>query len=405
MHRRTGGGPGKLGTRAAVSALCLVVALAALALAHHYRAYPQLFWDAHVYADAIGRWRAGTDAYQTGPAGIPFVYPPIFLVAASRLEHIVGPSVGWYVYLALTFAATFAVPWLMATLYAKRTWLTFPLACALFFAGPRLAGASTLLSGNINTLCFAVILVAGTAGVRRGKWTLFYFAVGTASLIKISFLGLLLLPLFASADVFAAIAASLGTCVAVIAGYFAEGKMFPAACESFQQNLLHHAIRTHHDGYAVLGVIRHILIGIHAGGGLVLPGVAHFIYCVVAVGALVVARIRMGARVVEGKSTWLSLILITTITINPRMVDYDAAIAAIPAIVILISGVMSPKLRVWCAAASGLVIACLIAAPTGTGSLVLLLCGLGIGFAELAQSAARREEEGETEPQSSGARR
>ncbi len=110
-----------------------------------------------------------------------------------------------------------------------------------------------------------------------------------------------------------------------------------------------------------------------------MPLAGHLAYCAGAVGLLAVAR----HRTTPNDCSWLSLVLITAITCNPRMVDYDAAIAIIPAAAMLVDGLAAARLRTLTIALLAAFVVVSLGVNPYMGILLLLLSAAVVAYLNL----------------------
>jgi hypothetical protein len=293
-----------------------------------------IFWDAHVYASAIHAFANGGDPYALS-SYFNFVYPPIFLKTAALLSPIFPLHSGWYIYLTLNSAAVLAIPIILSRFYLRSSWLTPALAVGLFLFSPLLTAEIALLSGNISSLLYAVVLAAGIPGIRRNRWLLFYLAVICASLIKLPFLALLLLPLFLGnrQTVFSIVAAAV-----VLLEMFFERLLLPAQYKAFLQSVVAQVVIRRDAGF---GLFPHLL---RVARYLPVPPVKFAIFAHITITLAVVLcfwllRKKREAALCEG--VWVATILIVAVLANPRLLTYDADIAILPATLIAVESIRS----------------------------------------------------------------
>ena len=219
---------------------------------------PGVFWDARIYANAVQTFLGGGDPYAL-TKHLNFVYPPILLRTAALLSHLFPFHSGWYLYLALNSAAVLFIPIILSKFYLRSNWLTPALAVGIFLFHPLLTAEIALLSGNISSLCYAIILAAGIPGLRRNRWFLFYVAVACASLIKLPFLALLLLPLFLG---YRQMVFSGLTATAVLLEMSVERFLLPLQYSAFLQSVVAQIVIRHDDGFGffphLLHIVRHL---------------------------------------------------------------------------------------------------------------------------------------------------
>jgi hypothetical protein len=309
----------------------LFVAIPTALIANMYRG-AAVFWDAHIYAGAIRTFLSGGDPYALTNY-LNFVYPPIFLRTAVLLSHLFPFHSGWYLYLALNCAAVLLLPIILSKFYLRSTWLTPPLAVGIFLFHPLLTAEIALLSGNISSLCYAIILAAGVPGLRRNRWFLFYVAVACASLIKLPFLALLLLPLFLGhrQNTF-----SLITAAAVLLEMFFEALLLPAQYKAFLQSVVSQVVIRHDAGFGLLPHLMHIAqhLPVPTAKFALLVHIALMLTLILFLWA---SKKKRGSTLPE--SVWVAAVLIVAVLANPRILTYDADIAILPATLIAVESI------------------------------------------------------------------
>lgn len=310
--------------------LCLVAGIAAfLAVlildrgrAFSYPGQPT-FWDAHVYERAIHAFRAGVDPYAHDSA-LSFVYPPIVLHAAGVLRCAVHGEVAWKLYLLLTLLSAVAIPIAIANIYLRSRWFTA--GCALLVATfhPFFTTAFSFFAGNIASILYASVLLAGIPGLRRNRWGWFYGAVVLAACVKVSMLAFLLLPLLLGSQQEVRSAAAA---LAVASVNAMQRILLPAEYEAYVEAARYQVLFHSEFGFGLCSTVFRIVrrTANVPQAALVL---AHLVTCGILAGALFWARKR---GVPAGlRSWWSSLVLLLAVLCNPRILAYDVAVLVLP---------------------------------------------------------------------------
>jgi hypothetical protein len=288
-----------------------------------------VLWDAKVYARAIEDWLAHAAPY-TDREGLIFVYPPVFLWAGGVLAGFLPWHLGWYLFVAAHVFATLALPWLLAHFYFRRAWLTVGFAYTVFIAEPGFAALVSLRAGNIANLFYFIALIAALPGLRRNRWGWFYAAAFLIGMVKIAFLLVLLLPLFAGRRQWlqSAICA-----LASASAYLLQRWIAPASYSAFvaAANL---QVGAHADyGYGILGTAATIERKLmHRPVGL-FPFAIQAIFIAGIIAGLYLLRRRLPEKTAPG--LWLALILTAIIVCNPRIERYDSYVGLLAAFVLL----------------------------------------------------------------------
>ncbi len=313
------------------------------------------FWDAHIYGQALQNWAKGLDPYVSpGPyvqgKSLLFVGPPVFLYLMSGLRHIFPGSFGFDLYLALAVFSTFAIPPLIAHFYLRGSWLSAPLALAIFSAS---YGTWALLTGNITNVLYAAALSAGIAGVRRNQWIPFLAVVALAGLLKPQFMALVLLPLLAGQGQLLAVASSIIVC---LSGYALQWHFAPRLSREFQQSVNTQVIVHRDVGF---GLFLHLL---RPGKPPLIHGLSPTVInaLLIAPVFLLLLGLRIRRQEVLASTFWMPCLLTFSILCNPRLQTYDADVAMVPAVYIAVEFFRTLPIGWWRSFWIGLVIISLI---------------------------------------------
>jgi hypothetical protein len=277
--------------------------------------------DAHVYASAIQRWMAGGDPYLYTPdSGLPYLYPPVFILVGTTLAHLLTGHFGWLLYVALHIISALTLPWVLYRHYLRDASVSLATFYVLFFAAPGFLGFAAFVTGNIAIICYAAMLSAGIRGLRLNRWTLFYLAVFCCSSIKITFLAMLLLPLLCGEGQFFS---SAGCAAATLSGLLAQRWISPSLYSRFTKNLEIPA-QSGDVGKSLFGVIFHILHSLNRRGLLIIPTLAYGLAAIAIIAVLGTLRTR-GAK--RSLPSWYALVLVGILFAMPRLEYYDLCIA------------------------------------------------------------------------------
>ncbi len=298
--------------------------------------------NARVYAAAINEWLSGRDPYHF-TLQMNLLYPPVFLYAGGWLARLLTPHVGWMVFLALHFAAAVALPWVLYRFYLRDSNCTLPGFYWLFFAAPGFLGLLALRTGNIAVICWSAMLLAGSLGLIRNRWFVFYAVVFLCCAIKITFLPMLLLPAFCGRKQWPGIAVCA---IAAATGLWAQRRFTPTLYEHFQQNLKMQASVIGDVGKGVFGVLFHILHKAHHQEFLI--PIAGYAIVALAVIAALVALSRRGCA--SSFVSWPALVLIAILFMTPRVNYYDLCLGFPLAFVVLVRelGIKNPYVLYVC---------------------------------------------------------
>ncbi|QMV17730.1 DUF2029 domain-containing protein [Granulicella sp. 5B5] len=303
-------------------------------------------WDIAVYKNAVLSLRAGHDpyadaiavqeAYQLNPRayqpGVPipfsYVYSPITLPvlrAVGALPFAVTGAIYWAVFFALILLGLWATMQLVQP--SERGVFGMLAPFAIFFPG--MLANDIFFSGNVAYLLYGLVFAAAVRGWRRGRWTLFYVAVLLAGCCKTPMLTLLAIPVFSARRQWLA---AIATGAAGMASFLLQPVVWP--------QLFHHYLeavelqfRFNRDfSSSPAGLITNALF-FHVPYRIT-SAVSYLAYAVVIVAVL----FALSRRYLAGRLTleqFGPVLLLGTILLNPRIMEYDIAPITIPVALIV----------------------------------------------------------------------
>lgn len=321
--------------------VCALIAIVAWALQPGY----VVGWDLNVYRDAMRSLLAGHDPYADAMAiqriyhaqgphppgtAVPFsyVYSPMTLGLvrlAGRMPVAVVGTIYWLVYAAAVMA-TLAVGWWMVEKPERRVFALL-VPAAVFFPG--LLQQDVLFSGNVAFILYGLVLTGAWLGWRRGVWWPFYVAVVAASCFKAPLLSLVVIaPLSARGQwVKATAAAAVGVALFAVQPHvwpslfrnylmavelqFDYNRDFSSSPAGLAANAFFNRAP-----YKVVSVVAYALYG--------LPVFA--------------VMVKLGNRVKAGAlrlREWAPVLVVGTVLLNPRIMEYDVAPLAVPMALVL----------------------------------------------------------------------
>jgi hypothetical protein len=295
-----------------------LVLLALLATALTRGGWPCNFVDAHAYARGLRFWLKGADPYQH-QSFMNFLYPPIVLLSGAFLETQIRFSLLTAAYILAHVTAAFILPYILYRYYLKESRLSLLTFYFLFFFSPGLLGLTALETGNVALICYSIMLIAGIPGINGNNWMRFYLALCCCSMIKITFLPFLLLPLLCGTG-----QAVASICCGAIAltSLELQAWLFPDLYYRFKTLLMFQSMQLGDDGKGAFGILFHISHKLHEHS-LALPLLGYLI-----VSACV--AVYFGAAKRRGIDKllpyWPALLLVGALFLTPRVNYYDLCI-------------------------------------------------------------------------------
>lgn len=361
-------------------------------------------WDVDIYYRAMQAVRAGQDPYAVGLArqtaaeatghhAFTYVYPPLTLIALRAVNLLpawIAAALYW-----ITYGAAFAgMVWAATQCFRPqdRSVMQYAVPLVVFFPG--LMPDDVILSGNIAYIFYGLIFTAAVLGWRRGVWRWFYLAVLLAACFKLPFLTLLAIPPLAGERQWLK-ATSVG---AAGVGLFAiQNWLWPIPFREYLQSVSMQFQFNGDFGLSPAGVLGRFLY--EHGLPFSAPStVAFLIY-----GALLFAALYAFSTMYRDRRTspeiWIPVLMVGTILLNPRIMQYDAHAIALPMALIVTRSVDSRS-------KAGIAVAALVlllmifgfmgntpASIDHIRSMFVLLAVMALGFQQLAVGVRRTRAE------------
>jgi len=306
-------------------------------------------WDLVVIQQAMKDLRHGLDPYAAELARIStintaghaynfYVYPPITLKLLQLVNAV--PAAPGYALYWLVYAAGFACQlWAGVQLAqpGERRILKYFLPLVAFF--PAFMPNEVILCGNVAIPIYGAALAASIWGWKKDQWLWFYIVVLAASLFKPPFLVLLAIPLFAGR------AQTLKSMTAAAAGlslFAAQRLLWPTAfleylravqVENVVGNSAGHLWSL---GFSAAGVLAAHLQTV--GKPYTVPAA---LFLLAYGGTLFLALGFFGWHYRRGRITpytWMAVLWLGTLLMNPHILQYDALAATVPMFLLVLRG-------------------------------------------------------------------
>jgi hypothetical protein len=279
------------------------------------------------YVDAMAR----QDAFHRTLAQHPNDYPPCSYVYAPitlPLLRLIGHLPTWFAlsaYWAVLIASVLAVLW-VTTRARRRDELTFvTLIAPLAIFCPGLLAHDTILSGNVAFILYALVLLTAVAGWRLNTWRWCYLAILLASCFKPPLLTLLAIPFFSARRQLLPAGATAALGLGIFA---AQSRLMPALFLHFLQAVQLQFTYNHDFGSSPAGILSQLLVHHNLA-----YSTASLVFYLAYAAAICATLYHLSRRYLQGELTlqqWMPVLLVGTILLNPRIMEYDAAPIAIP---------------------------------------------------------------------------
>jgi hypothetical protein len=357
-------------------------------------------WDVDIYYWAMQTLRAGLDPYAAGLArqyaaqaagqhAFAYVYPPLTLLAL-RAFNLLPVWLAAVLYWTIYGAGFVGQVWAGTQCFRSqdRAVMQYAVPLAIFFPG--LMTGDVILSGNIACIFYGLIFAGAVLGWKRGIWRWFYLAVLLAACFKLPLLTLLAIPLLAGERQWLK-AAGVGT--AGLSLFAVQSWFWPA---QFREYLTSVGLQFQFNsdfGSSPAGVLGRVLYR-HGLPYSTPSTVAFLIYGGSLFAVLCYFSNLYHERRISAES-WIPVLLVGTILLNPRIMQYDVQPIALPMALIVVRSVASRSKAGIALAASVLfliVIDLFGVSPTSLDDLRNMLVVVGVmalGLRSLAVEARR----------------
>jgi hypothetical protein len=281
------------------------------------------------YIDTTGRQEAFHRTLAQHPnASPPYSYVYVYAPITLPLLRLIGHLPTWFAltaYWLILLAGVFSVLW-VTTRARQSTELTFiTLVAPLAIFCPGLLAHDTLLSGNVAFILYALVLLGAYVGWTRNTWRWCYLAILVASCFKPPLLTLLAIPFFSARRQWIPAGATAALGLGIFA---AQSRLSPTLFAHFLQELQRQFTFTREFGSSPAGVFSNFLV--HHGVAYSSPSLAFYLLYASAICAVL---FYLSREYLDGDLTlqqWMPVLLVGTILLNPRIMEYDAAPIAIP---------------------------------------------------------------------------
>jgi len=359
---------------------------------------PGIFWDVAIYNRALKAVAAGMDPYAAA-------------LARQQAAHAVGKFTFSYVYPPLTLFVLRAIAlfpsWLAVALYTAaycggyvillwaimqffrpedRSAMQYAIPLVIFFPG--LMTDIVIFSGNVAYIFYGLLFAATVAGWKRGNWHWFYLAILLGACFKLPFLTLLTIPAMAGQRQWLR-ATSVGA--AGVGIWALQGHLWPAQFHEYLECVRLQFEFNHDFGESPAGNLGRALFW-HGIDYTLIPTLVFLIYGGLIFGALWYYSSLYKRGRISGES-WIPVLLLGTLLLNPRIMQYDLhAFSLVMVLIVLRSVAARSKAGI---ALAGAVFFLIVIDLLGVNfyyyddlrNMCVLLGVMGIAFQYLAQEA------------------
>lgn len=307
---------------------------------------PGIFWDVAIYHRAMLAVHAGLDPYATGLArqyaanaagkhAFTYVYPPLTLPVLRGFNLLpvwLAAALYWGAYCASYAALLWAVTQCFRP--QERAVMKYFVPLVIFF--PALMPDEVILSGNVAYIFYGLLFSATIVGWKRGNWRWFYVAVLIASCFKVPFLTLLAIPALVGERQW-----MKGTGVGAAGlGLFAmQALLWPVQFREYLTSVSLQFDFNWDFGESLAGNLGRALYW-HRLPYTIVPTLVFLVY-----GGMLFVALCYFSRLyhqhrISGES-WIPVLLVGTTLLNPRIMQYDVHVVALPMVLILVRSVAS----------------------------------------------------------------
>lgn len=305
-------------------------------------------WDVGIYYDAVRSMLQHNDPYSAAitiqdafhqtlshhsnvralfsydRSPFSYIYPPVTLPLLhffGALPVVIAGALYWTLYILCAVSIIWVG--LQAAEPQERRLFLFIAPAFLFFPG--LLQNDTILSGNVVIIFYGFILTAAVLGWRKGRWGWCYLAILLASCFKLPLLTLLAIPLLSARK---QLRTAAFTAAASLMLFTIQAFSAPVLFRHFLEAVDHQFAYIRDFGCSPAGLLSNLLFGY----GISDPVVDVLIYLAYAI-PLFGLLYYLSRQFLRGRLTleqWSPVLLVGVILLNPRIMQYDTFVIALP---------------------------------------------------------------------------
>jgi hypothetical protein len=361
-------------------------------------------WDVDIYYRAMQAVRAGQDAYAvglarqnaaeaTGQHAFTYVYPPLTLIALRAVNVLpawLAAALYW-----ITYGAAFTgIVWAATQFFLPRDRSMMQYAVPLVVFFPGLLPDDVILSGNIAYIFYGLIFTAAILGWRRGIWRWFYLAVLLAACFKLPFLTLLAIPSLAGERQWLK---ATGVGAAGVGLFVVQSWLWPLQFREYLHSVSLQFQFNGDFGLSPAGVLGRFL---YQHG---LPYSAPSTLAFLVYGSFLFATLYAFSTPYRDRrispEIWIPVLLVGTVLLNPRIMQYDAHAIALP-MALIVARSVDARSKTGIAVAVSVLLLMILGFMGNTPasvdrirSMFVLVAVMALGFQQLVAEARRTRAE------------
>lgn len=278
-------------------------------------------WDAKDYLSALQQY----SAYVNGHATFSLAYSPLFMIPVLSVAKLLP------LWLAITlFGLAYLTGWLAQVRVGmqfatpdERNILRCVAPVIAFFPG--LLVSDVIASGNLAYILYGLVLASAAVGWKRQRWIWFYLAVLVAACVKVQLLTMLAIPLLCGKR--QGMRATL-TGVAGLGLYALQFRLWPQAFQAYLSSLKVMSQSSRDFGCGPAGNLARVLQSL--GMPYETPCIVFYAAYAIVLFLILLSLSRLYREHRISFESWVPVMLLGVVLLNPRILTYDVAAVSLP---------------------------------------------------------------------------
>ena len=279
-------------------------------------------WDASRYLAAL----ASYPSYILGEGGVSLPYSPLAMIPTMTITRSLPHWLLIVLFSMLYVAGWMAITWAGVQLANGRERKLVRCAAPVLAFFPGLLVTDVIVSGNIAYILYGMMLTAVVYGWRSGRWRWFYLAVLVASCFKAQMVTMLAIPLLCGRRAWRP---TLVTGAGVLGLYYLQSRIWPGPFRIYLNSLRQLTHSSTDLGYGMVGNLARLF----PVWNQVVSVALYAIYAL----ALFAMLLWLAGLYRQGRirfASWVPVMLLGVLLLNPRIVSYDAAAFTLPMLLV-----------------------------------------------------------------------